>query len=541
MFGAGRTGYGFDLSDLAGGSDGDRTVAVEIEIRPSDGHSFTPDEHQIFESHVDFDDHQSELVMVRAESAVDAEGVFRTHTRFMKLDGLDDGPVDRAVRERVSFFYLPAIRDARRELSERDGLWARLTDALRGASDPDRLSEVAERAGRELAGAVFGDDRLEEMAKQISDLINKTLYSAQPVVGAEFSAAPLDYRAVLRRFAVLIRNGQDGAPLDLSRHSAGIQTLALFALFRAYLETQGGSVLAIGIEEPENHLSPHALRSMVRLLLDEDAQVILSTHSPVVAGQMDPMDAVILRRRGRTSVARVVASDKFDAEEQLRIGRIVRATSSEFLFANAVLLVEGESEKGALPEFARQAGVDLDELGVSVVGVGGPIPGMLLRLIGEECLQIPHAVVVDNDENVRKLLRSLKDLGELPVQVDAAKPDQALLEQLGIFWWEVGDFEQYLVSCDGYPAFEHASAELYPDLTLSDFRQQLALKGSPADEISAVTAYVGLRRIRKPELAAQTARQFGELGLPVPPQIDGIVKHSVVLAERAIELLVAGE
>ena len=44
---------------------------------------------------------------------------------------------------------------------------------------------------------------------------------------------------------------------------------------------------------------------------------------------------------------------------------------NELFFARRVLFVEGDTEKLAIPEYARAAGIDLDRLGVTIVEVGG--------------------------------------------------------------------------------------------------------------------------------------------------------------------------
>jgi predicted ATP-dependent endonuclease of OLD family len=44
---------------------------------------------------------------------------------------------------------------------------------------------------------------------------------------------------------------------------------------------------------------------------------------------------------------------------------------SELFFASRVLFVEGDTEKLALPEYAKRLGLDLDRVGATIVEVGG--------------------------------------------------------------------------------------------------------------------------------------------------------------------------
>ena len=56
---------------------------------------------------------------------------------------------------------------------------------------------------------------------------------------------------------------------------------------------------------------------------------------------------------------------------------------TEAFFAHVVIVVEGPSEREAIPVFARAQGLDFDEHGVSIVSAGGnpPLPrGTACRL-----------------------------------------------------------------------------------------------------------------------------------------------------------------
>ncbi|MBF6599638.1 MAG: AAA family ATPase [Dehalococcoidia bacterium] len=536
VFGVGRrgAGYGFDPDDLARGlADGER-LSVEIEIRPSTGDTFTEDEHALFDEHIDFHADGSELVLVTADAGFEQDGIFRSYANYYKLDGETDGRLDSHVHDTVNFFYLPAIRDARRELDERGGMWARLTDLLRQASDPEQLKEIATEAGRQLAEAVLGAERLEEMGDRVRSYVSAVLYGEDDAVSAEMRATPLDYRAVARRTSVYLTSPGEEDPISLNQYSTGVQTLAMFGLFRAYVETQGGMVLALGLEEPENHLSPHAVRSLLNLLSEDGTQIIYTTHSPVVADRFDPTNAILVRQSGRLSTFRAVPSGSFDEGDRAHLVRAVRGSTSEFLFGRSALLVEGGSEQGAFPEFAAQLGIDLDRLGVSIVGVAGQMFRPFVRLLSSGCLDLPHAAVCDRDLAVGALLRSLRDAGSLPAGIDIDNPDEAQLRQAGIFWWPNGDFEAYLVSEGGYPAFGAAANILYGDGNLQEYRERRTAQGLADDGGATVRGYVRQRHIRKPELASETARQFSVLGLPVPPAVREVLEFAAALAEAGM-------
>lgn len=380
VFGVGRRGYGFREEDLANGHE---RLHVDFEIRPTGGAAFTPEEHGLFETQVDVDSDGAEVVLVRARAGYEEDGVFRSHATFRKCDGEDDGTFDAATRSSLTFFYMPAARDTQREFDDRSGLWARLAGLLESAHDPEQLDQLTADAGRELVTAVLGADRLAELATTVETFVR--VLSRNENVSAELRATAVDFRSLLRRTLLFVGAPDSLAPLD--RHSTGLQTLALFGLFRAYIVTAGGHLLASGLEEPEIHLAPHVARSLVALADDGEHQVLFTTHSPVVSDRLEIMDVRVLTKDGTTTSVHQVPAELFTVEERARLQRELRTVGTEFLFARAVLLCEGASELGALPEFALRIGLDLDRLGVSLLPIGGSGFRPYLKVLGPDALR----------------------------------------------------------------------------------------------------------------------------------------------------------
>ncbi len=509
VLGAGRRNYGFREQDLAPGAD---ELQIDLEIRPDDGLTFTAAEHGLFETHVDVEDDVREVVRVRAIAGFEDDGVFRSRGVFVKADGNADGNFDQATRSLLNFFFLPAARDARREFDDRAGLWSRLTDLLEAAHDPARLDTLTSAAGQELVGAVLGEDRLNELGSTVQRFVS-TMYG-DTNLEAELRATAVDFRSLMRGTSLVV--GRAGQLVPLTEHSTGVQTLALFGLFRAFLDTAGGHLVATGLEEPEIHLAPHVARSLVALASESGHQVILTSHSPAISDAVPIGEVRVLRRTTVGTVARALDGDLFDSEELARIQRELRSVGTEFLFSRAVLLCEGASERGALPEFGRKHGVDLDLTGVSVLSIGGSGFGPYLKLLGPSGFDIPHVVVCDNDAALAKLVQTLDQLGRLPENVsskDALDANSlALLRSAGFFSWTTGDLERYLVGAGGYPFFEEAADFLYGAGDLARFRASKVSEGVVDDDSEIIGRYVNLRRIRKPELAAECAARF--IGVP---------------------------
>lgn len=153
------------------------------------------------------------------------------------------------------------------------------------------------------------------------------------------------------------------------------------------------------IEEPELLLTPQAQRYLYRLLrsfAEGGNQVVYSTRSPAFldAAHHDEIIRLDLRR-GRRSIRRTRAGALSDAA-RVRLAGEFDHERSEMFFARSVVLVEGQTERLALPFIFRAMGHDPDAAGIAIVEVGGksnlPLAARLLR-----DLAIPFLIVFDAD------------------------------------------------------------------------------------------------------------------------------------------------
>lgn len=162
-------------------------------------------------------------------------------------------------------------------------------------------------------------------------------------------------------------------------------------------ECLSGEVLLI--EEPELLLTPQAQRYLYRLLrryADAGNQVVYSTRSAafVDAAHHDEIVRLDLRL-GRRTLRRTSPGALTD-NERVRLAAEFDHERSEMFFAQAVVLVEGQTERLSLPFIFRALGHDPDAEGIAIVEVGGksnlPLAARLLRE-----LAIPFVTVFDAD------------------------------------------------------------------------------------------------------------------------------------------------
>lgn len=222
---------------------------------------------------------------------------------------------------------------------------------------------------------------------------------------------------------------QDDCPIDVDELGEGARNIILISLLRSYaknLKAQGEHSGILALEEPELFLHPQARRHLARVLRDlaaDGIQVIISTHSAsfIDTELFDSIGRVIkvddAQNEGKKFTSLVCYSKTKLVEHCVATGvpaaktnvnnitEFYKTTSNprlnEGFFARLLILVEGETEEICIPEYLREAGIDCDALGISVLSVQGKgqIP-KYWRLYSK--FQIPIIVVFDNDNAAGK-------------------------------------------------------------------------------------------------------------------------------------------
>jgi predicted ATPase len=160
--------------------------------------------------------------------------------------------------------------------------------------------------------------------------------------------------------------------MSATRMGEGMQNAIVIAVLRAFEETrrQGAIIL---LEEPEMFLHPTMQRSLYQTLrkIGDTNQVIYTTHSPNFVSVPEYRDIVLVRKH-REHGTKVIRSElPADTWRVEKFRQTVDRERSELFFSQRVLFVEGDTERLALPEFARKLSIDLDRAGATIIEVGG--------------------------------------------------------------------------------------------------------------------------------------------------------------------------
>ena len=158
----------------------------------------------------------------------------------------------------------------------------------------------------------------------------------------EFSAA---LRGMLQAAEI---ESDEGAKVPVSQRGTGFQSALVLGILRyvASREAQGTAALVFAVEEPEAFLHPQTQRAMTEILkgISEDAQVLVTTHSPIVVDSFSLTQIARLPLHEEGTDFEWRPPDLSETDEG-RLSRYCDAGNSELVFANAVVFVEGEGDR----------------------------------------------------------------------------------------------------------------------------------------------------------------------------------------------------
>jgi putative ATP-dependent endonuclease of the OLD family len=230
--------------------------------------------------------------------------------------------------------------------------------------------------------------------------IEATLDDGRTISLAERDGAPpIAHFPVAKRSGELLSRTSGSAAHELIRDAlagASVPRIALVRGLEACADEVSGVLFAI--EEPELFLPPHTHRYLyrvIRLLAKHGNQIVFTTHSPGLLN-VAALEEVNLVARDELGVTTVEQLQSIEVDDAFRVLCEFDAERSELFLSRAAILVEGMTEKIALPFVFHALGHDPDREQISIVECGGKSN---LPLFVEICrrARVPWVVVHDSD------------------------------------------------------------------------------------------------------------------------------------------------
>jgi putative ATP-dependent endonuclease of OLD family len=343
--------------------------------------------------------------------------------------------------EAVPFIPIDAQRDIHTELKEKSSFVGRVLSSVEyDDADVAELERMVAEVNKE---AIEKSEPLKRLKTHLDNLNQSFEGSGQ----TELTPFPKKIRDLSKRFSVNFGES-DKSSFSMEYHGMGTRSWASMLTVKAFTELLAKNheeeaepfFPIMAAEEPEAHLHPNAQRTLYRQLIDVPGQVIISTHSPYIAGLAELHEIKYLSKPENSVQVYQLRTD-FENDDLRKLKREVVHSRGELLFSKAIVLSEGETEEQALPElFEAYTGKHPFSLGINFVGVNGSGAKYRPFLILAKDFNIPVFIFSDGEEKTVKELKKNYEKVFGATEIEKA-PNITILEGT--------DFEGYLLS-QGY-------------------------------------------------------------------------------------------
>lgn len=247
---------------------------------------------------------------------------------------------------------LYASRDLDVERANRTSLWGRVLADLQ----IEQTTQDESESRIELEEALRG---IAQRIREASPVLRALGADLAELVDAQTSVGRVELQPVPPRLEDLARTAEvefhqkDQPVMPLRFQGLGSRSLATMLVFKTLAQFRLGADSGFDpqpitlLEEPEAHLHPQAISALQSLLDRLPGQRIVSTHSPQLVAYVDPQFVRIVRR-SRNSI-RVLRLPPETAKEIGQFRRYVERPFGEILFAKAIVLCDGSTERCVLP------------------------------------------------------------------------------------------------------------------------------------------------------------------------------------------------
>ena len=370
----------------------DRSILIDVLIKPTDSKGEFCDNFpegsywlNLWRNGIAQDDDDNDFMSFRTRLRWKHEsGEYSVERQFLK-DWVSDsskiedveviseaGMVTIKQLEPLALHFMDAKRDIDDDMKRQGSFWRRMTNDL-GLSEGD--IESFEKTLTEI------NEEIVEKSEVLKHL-KSTLYDLYNIMSGEREGVEL--APVARKLRDLTKGidvnftTQGAQTFPLVRHGMGTRSMASILVFRAFMEWR--SLVAkedavhpmLALEEPEAHLHPQAQRALFNQIVEIPGQIIISTHSPYVAAHAEFGDLRHFRKEGADTTVTAMALSDLQPDDLQKMKWKVLNTRGDMLFANALVLFEGETEEQVFALFAQEYwDRNPNELGINFIGVGG--------------------------------------------------------------------------------------------------------------------------------------------------------------------------
>ena len=349
------------------------------------------------------------------DGAIDSSISYITCPESVEIKDSDRVSASRRELDNIRVIYVPAIRDPSKQLKNASGtMMYQIMSSINWSEETkenveEKIEELNKQFEEERGVSIFATSIKEQWKTYDSD----DRYSQALL---RFNSA--DIGTAARKINVVFEPTETGKEYTIDQMGDGLRSLFYISLVNSILDVESHIqqeletipehtsfdckppiLTIVALEEPENHIAPHLLGKLVKNLENiagkNNAQTIMTTHSPAIVKRIDPENLRYFRMDNVMLVSKVTSITLPKEENTYKyIKEAVRAYP-ELYFARLVILGEGDSEEIIIPKYWEAQNGNIDVNGISVVPLGGRHVNHFWRLLND--LEIPHITLLDLD------------------------------------------------------------------------------------------------------------------------------------------------
>lgn len=282
--------------------------------------------------------------------------------------------IKREILESIPIFYLDAKRDIVSEMNDRFSYWGKLVKDIKLTEES--LIEMEDNLNAINDQIVSGSDVLKHLSaslNKITEIMNTGEKSVE-INPVSRKIKDLD-KGMEIRF-----NDKDSESFSIANQGMGTRSWATFLTLSAYIDWKTKEMDSedkpyhplLLLEEPEAHLHPQAQRKIYSQMRNLVGQKVISTHSSIIAAQVDLEEIIHIYKKGESSKLNYINLLGLSDPDIRKIKEEVLKTRGDILFADTLVLCEGETEDQVLPTFFKEYfNCEPFELGTNIISVGG--------------------------------------------------------------------------------------------------------------------------------------------------------------------------
>ncbi len=263
-----------------------------------------------------------------------------------------------------------------------------------------QIGEIIENKLPQVSQTIHDNEEFNELTNILGEYIVDYGFIGEDTDLVKFELGNMTQNDILKKIEMFIESNKTKISLPLSYHGSGL--INSIAISTALLLSKNNKRGIIAIEEPEIGLHPHAQEYLSHQLKNLNSQVFVTTHSPDIADCFDLEDFIILNKKDENTKVNQLDFDSPEMEPNIRNAE--RYNKDEIIksfFGKMVLLVEGSTEKSALPVIFNKLSqqdkyVHYSKLGINIVNTGSV---KNIKDYGKtfQGFNIPVVAVIDND------------------------------------------------------------------------------------------------------------------------------------------------